>query len=373
MQSEALHHLRMFLWVARGAVREFGRQIARIVVLDLASLLGAAAALFGFAQLLRALESATDFRFGPIGIPLDAGVPAILGISSSLAVLGALSALSYYVARRRSARVGGAYLHSLRSKLLRIVSEPAYRGWESLLRGVPQKSIQLLTGKSAAMTSLALWALLQSFLPIGVVLVAGPVLLITDPFLSSLLTPLLLLYLLVVFFAYRGVAGTRRRYVEVSQRVRSEIRDTFAAVIASEEPSERAISAASERLWAPEHFEAIDLFFELRLVVQRVRFINGLFGVLCFATVLAFSASLLNDAERAWADLLLYIVVLGFALDAVKKATGSLTMVSRRLPEIESIAEFLDAADCFESGRPIGSSQDGTDPSAPRHLSRKGD
>ena len=203
MSREALHHLAMFLWVARGTARQFGSQLARIVVLDLASLLGAAAALLGFAQLLRALESDSDFGLGPVEIPLDVGVPAILRISAGLTVLGVASAFSHYAARRSSARVAAAYLHGLRSKLLRIVSEPAFRGWRSLLSGSAHKSIQALTGKNAAATSLALWALLQSLLPIGIVLVAGLVLVITDPILSALLTPLLLLYLLFLFFAYQ--------------------------------------------------------------------------------------------------------------------------------------------------------------------------
>ena len=360
MSREALHHLTMFLWVARGAVRQFGLQIARILILDLASLLGAGAALLGFTQLLRALESGSDFDFGPVEVSMGVGVPAIFGISAGLAVLGALSAFSHYAARRGSARVAGAYLHSLRSKLLRIVSEPAYRGWERLVGGADKKSIKLLAGKSAAATSLALWALLQSLLPMGIVLVAGSVLIINDPILSSLLTPLLLLYLLFLFFAYRGVADSRRRYVEVNQLALSEIRDTFGEVAAREHPPERAVSAAAERLAAPEHLEAIELFFELRLAVQRVRLINGLFGVLCFGTVLAFIASLVNVDERAWTDFILYIVVLRFALDAVKKATGSFTMVSRRLPEIESISEFFDAADRIARDQPRGSSQDGT-------------
>ena len=342
LPREALHHLTMYVWVARGAARQFGPQIARILAFDLASLLGAAAALVGFTQLLRSLESGSDVDLGPVGISLDVGVPAILGIAAGLTALGAVSALSHYAARRGSARVAGAYLHSLRWKLLRIVSEPAYRGWEAHLSGAAPKSIKLLAGKPAAMTSLALWALLQSLLPIGIVLLAGPVLLIADPLLSSLLIPLVLLYLLSLFFAYRGVAGSRRRYVEVNQLALSEIRASFGAVAASEHPPDGAISAAAQRLGAPEHFEAIELFFELRLVVQRVRLINGLFSALCFATVLAFFAPLVNIAERAWADLFLYIVVLRLALVAVKKATGSFAMVSRRLPEIESISEFLD-------------------------------
>lgn len=373
MSREALHHLTMFLWVARGAARQFGPQIARIVILDLASLLGAVAVIAGFTQLLRALESGSDFVLGPAVISLDMGVPAILGISAGFTVLGAVSALSHYAARRRSARVAGAYLHGLRSRLLQIVSEPAYRGWESLLSGATRKSIQLLAGKSAAMTSLALWALLQTLLPIGILLFVGPVLLITEPLLSILLTPLLFLYLLSLFFAYRGVADNRRRYVEVSQLALSGIRDTLGTVAASEHPSERAISAAAGQLSAPEHFESIELFFELRLAVQRVRLINGVFSVLCFATVLAFIAPLVNVAEGAWTDLLLYLVVLRFALDAVKKATGSFTMVSRRLPEIESISEFFDAADRIGTDQPPGSSQDGTDPSEPKNLSLAGD
>ena len=342
MSSEALHHLTMYVWVGRGAARQFGPQIARVLALDLASLLGAAVALVGFTQLLRGLEFGSDVDLGLVGISLDGGVPSILSIAAGLTVLGAVSALSHYAARRRSARVAGAYLHSLRSKLLRIMSEPAYRGWRSHLSGAAPKSIQLLAGKPAAMTSLALWALLQSLLPIGIVLLEAPVLFISDPLLSSLLIPLVLLYLLFLFFAYRGVAGSRRRYVEVNRVALSEIRNSFGAVAASEHPSDGTVSAAAQRLGAPEHFEAIELFFELRLVVQRVRLINGVFSALCFATVLAFFAPLVNVAERAWADLFLYIVVLRFALVAVKKATGSFAMVSRRLPEIESISDFLD-------------------------------
>ena len=153
----------------------------------------------------------------------------------------------------------------------------------------------------------------------------------------------------------------------------SEIRDTFGAIAASEHPTEGAISAADRRLEAPEHFEAIELFFELRLAVQRVRLINGLFGVLCFATVLTFLTPLVTVAERTWTDLFVYIVVLRFALDAVKKATGSFTMVSRRLPEIESISEFFDAADRIGARQPLGSSRDDMDPLEPKDPSLDGD
>lgn len=347
---------RAILWVVRAAKR-FRPKIARIVVLDLVSLLGWLAALAGFGRLLRALDSGSQFEVGPLQVSLADGASATFGICGSLAAVGGFGALCHYSARRQSAAVAGGLMLDLRARLLRIVSGAAGQEWRSLVGGAPRKWIRRLTVKPATMAALALWSLLKSLLPFGIVIVTGAYLFLVDSLLSVMLLPLLLPYLFSLSLAYSRVADSRRRYLDVSNRALSEIIDALSDVASHEHPPESVVEGAKRQLRADEHLESVELFFELRLVVQRVKLINGIFDVVCFAAVLSFFVPLIATTERSWADPLVYVIGLRLMLHAAQKVSGGLAMVSRRLPEIGSLALFLDISEGRAELPPEGSPQ----------------
>ncbi|MBT3327998.1 MAG: hypothetical protein HN396_17370 [Gemmatimonadales bacterium] len=328
-------------WVIRAAA-QFRPQLARIVVLDLVSLFGWAAALGGFFQLLQALESGTPLALGRLEVSLAGGAVPIIGACAGLAVLGGFSAACDYVARTKSAGVAGALLRDLRGRLLDVVAGAKGDGWRAMVEGPSDKWIRRLVSKGAPMTALGLWSLLQTLLPFGIVLITGAFLVFVDPLLSALLLPLSVPYLLALSAAYGRVADSRRRYLEVNSEAVGDIVDAFGAVASSDAPTEGAIAYANRCLEADGHRDAVALFFELRLVMQRVKLINGVFGVVCIAAVLSFFVPLIAVTDRSWADPIGYVIGLRIMLLAAQRVSGGLAMVSRRIPEIASLSQFLD-------------------------------
>ncbi len=334
-----MHELtRLTLWVARASLRFRGR-IVRVALLDLISLVGWFGALAGFFELLRALEENTEFTLGPLSMPVS-GAWEVLGVCSVLALLGGFGALFSYIARKGSADAAGALLADLRRRLLGVVTGPDQR-WREHVKGPPRKWLRPLAAKSAAMTALALWNLLNTLLPAGIVLLSAGYLLVLDPLLSAMLVPLLIPYLAALSLAYGRVAGARRKYLELSPKAIGGIVDSLGDLAAEDGAHQANFEVAEDRIDGADHREAIRLFFELRLVTQRVKMINGVFLVVCLGAVLSFYVPLIEDTERTWADPVVYVIGLRVMLLAAQKVTGGLAMVSRRLPEIASLSQFL--------------------------------
>ena len=329
----------MVTWVLR-ASRAMRPQIVRVALLDFISLLGWFGALAGFMQLLRALELDTDFVLGPISMSLG-GPTQVLGVASLLAALGGIGALFNYMARRGSAAASGALLIDLRSRLLSLVSEQSHE-LSSQISGPPRKWIRPLVAKGSAMTALGLWSLLNTLLPAGIVLLTATYLVVIDPLLSAMLVPLLIPYLGALALAYGGVATAREAYLEVSPKAVGNIVESLGALLTEDGAHQANFEEATGYLEADEHQAAVGLFFELRLVTQRVKMINGMFLVVCLAAVLSFYIPLIEDTERTWADPVVYVIGLRLLLLAAQKVSGGLAMVSRRLPEITSLSRFLD-------------------------------
>lgn len=330
----------MVTWVIRSS-RRMKPQIIRVALLDLVSLIGWFAALAGFVELLRSLELGTPFRLGPISMTIT-GVGEVLGVCTLLAVLGGFAALFNYLARRASAAVSGALLIDLRRRLLSAVSE-SNDARAAQVSGRPRKWLRPLIAKCSAMTALGLWSMLNTLLPAGIAVITATYLVVLDPLLSFMLVPLLVPYLLALARAYGRVASARRSYLEVSPEAVGDIVDALAALAAEDGAHEANFEAATETIDAAEHSESVELFFELRLVTQRVKMINGVFLVVCLAAVLSFYVPLIEDTERTWADPVVYVIGLRLLLLAAQKVSGGLAMVSRRLPEITALSRYLDA------------------------------
>jgi hypothetical protein len=66
------------------------------------------------------------------------------------------------------------------------------------------------------------------------------------------------------------------------------------------------------------------------------------FGVVCIAAVLSFFVPLIAVTDRSWADPIGYVIGLRIMLLAAQRVSGGLAMVSRRIPEIASLSQFLD-------------------------------
>ncbi|MFT6398058.1 MAG: hypothetical protein ACJAYU_002813 [Bradymonadia bacterium] len=330
---------RVTLWVVT-ASRRFRGQIMRVVLLDMVSLAGWFGALAGFVELLRALEFDADFTLGPISMSVS-GPVEVMGVCALLAVLGGFGALCNYAARKGSAGAAGSLLADLRRRLLTALTGPNQQ-WRTLVSGPPRKWLRPLAAKDAAMTALALWSLLNTLLPAGIAILVAGYMLVLDPLLSAMLVPLLIPYLAALSLAYARVATARRKYLELSPNAVGGIVDALSALVAEDGAHEANFQAALERIEGPEHRESVTLFFELRLVTQRVKMINGVFLVVCLGAVLSFYVPLIEDTERTWADPVVYVIGLRLLLLAAQKVSGGLAMVSRRLPEISSLSHFLD-------------------------------
>ncbi len=266
-------------------------------------------------------------------------VDAVVGVGASAASLN-------FVARRHSAALCSDLVVGLRHRVFAVVARPDRVAWRAMVVGAPKKWVRALVAAAPPMAGLGLWSFLKSLLPFGLMVGTAIYLLALDPLLSALLVPLLVPYVAALAVVWAGVTRSRRRYLSISGVAMRPIIDAFGVVI-KRDAKPRLLDEVVEALDRPAHREAVDLLFELRLVMQRVRMVNGVFSIAAVAAVLGFYIPLIDTTDRSWSDPLAYIVAMRLMLHNAQEVSSGLAMISRRVPEIDRLARFL----AFEAPR----------------------
>jgi hypothetical protein len=318
-------------------------RLARVVALDLVSAAASLVALAGLLALLGALEAGGALTLGPLRADLE-GAAGFLGAALAFAALGAGAAGLQFAARSQSAAMSRQLVLGLRARVAGAVVDGSRARWNEVVEGPPKKWARRLLAADAAAAGLGLWSFLNGLFPLGLLVGAAAYLVALDPPLTGLVGLALAPFALGLAVAWARLAHTRRRYLAAGGDAIPPLVEAVGAVAAKPGPTPTLRADVAGALDAPVHREAVALFFELRLAVQRVRLIVGVASVAAVAVVLAWHVPHLGRDDAGWTDPIAYVVAMRVVLQAAERVASALAMISRRVPEIDRLAAFLDGA-----------------------------
>jgi len=343
------------LWVTREGLRAYWPRILGVTALNTFGVLATAAVFLGVAAFARHLEKGGEpqsYLGIELAISTDAG--ALARSIAALALMGVLGALALYAAEWQIARIAAAYQRKCSLRLLAIAADPRFAGWQGLVDDAPRWAIQRLNS-AARITAFALRNVLRGILPVIVFIIAAAALIGVDPGLTAMLAPLVLVYLVPLYFINRGVARQQRAYKEAAPQAKRLLGEGL-RLIDSGEPAEAKLDWAAVAWDPPEHEQAARLFWKRRLANQRVQALNLVFFTVCLLGLFGFFGvkTQAPEGERTWAEFLVFIVALRFVFYGVRQVTARLVKLSRFLPEYRAYTEFVDEAEGIRAGNARG-------------------
>lgn len=350
LTAQLPHYVRKIRWLFSDAYARFGKRIRAVLLLDAVGVITGGLWLAGLVLYVDSLQNHQALSQRWPMVPDLSAVPTPLIVTAFIA-LGLVSAVSLYTAQWRVARICVDYQKATAARILEIVSDPMYFGWQTTFPEPPQRLILRFTGVTLQLTSMSLRRLLRGALPAAVLVFAFIALVIANPWLSLLLIPIGLLYLAPLYVANRRAARAHIDSVALTPRVRGRLIALIGRLLA--QPEGRApVLARAQRVIASRDFDrSLELVFRKRLADSMVNFINTLFTVACLVALFAY---FFTRGDGRWSELLLYLVALRFAIGGLGGVTSVLVGLSRFLPEYERLSHFLDAAEDMARRRAEG-------------------
>lgn len=336
-------------WLARDVWSTFGPRILGVAAINLLGVACAMASMGGAFMIARRLEKgkAIDLyglRIEHLG---ETGTLAIL--AGGIALLGVLSAGLLYLAQWLIERIAAAHQMRNTARLLRVVTDRAYRGWPMLVEGDPRRTVLHMATTGLRMTGLSVIALLQMILPIAVFAASAIALVVIDPIVTLCLLPVAAIYLLPLLLINRGVVRLQKRVAEATAASRQAIDAGLRLVIDASPAEAIRQSWAAHALDDPEHIQAARLLSHRRLSVQRIQAANTVVFVLAILGLLMFFGQATQAGERTWAEFLMYLVALRFLVGAIRQVTAKFIRLSRFHGAYRAYTEFIDDAEALKA------------------------
>ena len=162
-----------------------------------------------------------------------------------------------------------------------------------------------MTGMSVKLTAFAFRNLLRAILPFFAFVAATVVLIMVDAYLSMLLIPVIVLYLIPLYLVNRGVARQQKAYTPAASAVRGIINQGLNVAIETDTTAEEKLRCIREGAGAPEHDIAANLFWKRKLSDARVQWVNTSFFVMCLLGLFIFFGITTRTGDRTWTEFLI--------------------------------------------------------------------
>jgi ABC-type multidrug transport system fused ATPase/permease subunit len=355
MASNDLGQICLFLnraaWLVRDAFQHFRRRIFTIIFLSLAGISAATVGLGGLFLLARHLEKGMPIRLAGMTVIHAGNTGAILAVVALLVLMGILSGASLYYTEWLIARFAIDYRKRLLRRLLSTISDPAYDGWQAAINDIPLTFINRLSGSGTKITALALRHLLQGILPLLTFLFAAIAMIIIQPFLSGLLFPLIVCYLMPFYRMIRNVSRQSSALRAAEPKSKRKIKKAIDLVLETEVSPKQKMEMVRNGLESEEFDNAQMLFYQRKLADNRVQALNTTFFFSCFLILFAYFLLMVPSPERSWSELILFVVALRFTISGMRKVTSTIVKLSRFYPEYKTCMEFFDSVEKIRGHR----------------------
>ena len=336
-------YLRSLGWVLRDGGGRFARPTFAIALVNLVGVVTGAVSLGGIVALAKHAGQPEPIRIAGMEINLADDIANLLLYATALAIIGLLSGLCLFATERMIMSVTRRYEKFNGQRILRLLNDPQYRGWTDLLQAPVGRSIGRLLGSGSRYTAYALRDMLRAILPIMTFVFAVSVLFWIDVWITLALAPVVIAYLLPLYFINLKVARIQQEYRTLGPQVRRGImrgvRDYTRAARDSRNPP------LGSDLFDSDSFSRFSrLHYSRMLASKRVHFLNTIFAMLCLLALITYFSIANRMFDRPWSDLLAYVIALRFTVTALRSVSTIFVLFSRFLPEYRGYAMAVEGA-----------------------------
>ena len=340
-------------WLARDALRHFPGHLCFAAALHAMGVLTGGAMIGTIIAYVRHLEQGEPLHLGAITLPVMGGSTAAV-FASIIALTGIASAAMVYFGEWSIARLAMRYQRECHRRLFRIVSDPAYRGWASLVSGPADQAVKRLSGVKVRITALTVRRMVRGVMPVCMLLLAAGALIVTNWRLTLLLAPLGAIYAAPLYLINRGAAKAHRAHRTEAPRLKKSTDQRLKTVLRSRAATDDKLDSASALLDSDQYDHAGMLFFKRKLIGTQVQFLNTTLFVIAIVVLFTYAAIQSGTPDWSWARLLLYLLALRFAVRGLQQTTATFARLSRFLPEYRDYIEFVGNAEAMRRRRAAG-------------------
>jgi flagellar biosynthesis protein FliQ len=329
--------------------QSFKGRIILLVFLNWIGVTSAASVFGGFILYVRYLEAGRSLTVLGWNIQLES--PQMLALSAIVLLgLGVMSSVCLYRTDWMVAHLAIAYQKHAIYRLFRIASDPAYEGWQKLVDGPPSQAMQVFFSTTRG-TAIALRRLLSGILPALIFGLSLIFLARTSATLTSLLIPLVLVYLVPLYQANHWVMQQQTDYAKLSRFVRKSISQSLTQTIDTPTKGDHVMAEATQVLETPDYQTVGILFYARKMIGSRLRLVNTIFFITCVIGVFGFFALAPDRETHRWSDLLVYLFALRFAFGGLQQVTSVFGKMSRLAPIYQCYVDFVRNAEQYRRHR----------------------
>ena len=336
-------YLSRILWVARDGLGRFRHQVIIILILNFLGVSTAALSLGGIMLYAKHAESGHTvpiklawMRFhvhrDPLSLMLYGGIVAMFGIFSGVCL---------YMTERQIQRVTRGYELHCAQRVLSIIGDPLYRGWQDLTLGSSWQGVKLLLNTRARWTAFAFQDMLRAILPILTFGFTLAFLLYIDVWLTLLLVPAAIIYLIPLYHINRGVSKNQNDYRQAAPTVQGAVARGLKNMLDSSGRQDRKVQWCRQALDTPEYERMHNSYYSRLLSDKRVVLLNTIFFVTCLFALFVFFGVATKSYGRSWTELVSYLVALKLAIGALRHVSGLFLKFSRYFPEYREYSHFV--------------------------------
>lgn len=332
-------------WLARDVLR---KQTWSILQMMMWAIAGVLIGTLWFATLLvfvRArLDQSNTIRFARVielQLPAELEQYALTGLFT-MALIGALGAYAMFRSQRICADICIAYQKRWYQRLLTILREPQYANWIRTIEPPVESNLNRLLSESVMSIVIGSRRLLMMIQPALVLLVSAAALIAIDPVTASQLALGIPLYAIPAYLVNRHASRTQTLFSDRMPQARIKIWNAVGKMCDATIPIEERRALAEQSVGNSRNVvdEAADLFFEVRLVENRMQLVNSIALIVGLLVVLVMPFASSDAPNTDWSKILLFLIALRFAVGALSNVTGSFVLLSRFLPLYDRLISF---------------------------------
>lgn len=339
--------------MARDGLGRLRRQVLVILILNFLGVSTAALSLGGIMLYAKHAESGHTvpiriawMRFhvhrDPMSLMLYGGIVALLGVFSGACL---------YFTERQIQRATRAYERQCAQRILSVISDPMCRGWQELTSGNSWLSIKLMLHTRARWTAFAFQDMLRAILPILTFGFTLAFLLYIDVWLTLLLVPAAVIYLIPLYHINRGVSKNQNDYRQLAPTVQGGMARGLKNMMDSSGRHDRKIHWCRQALGTPEYEQMLNSYYSRLLADKRVVLLNTVFFVTCLFALFIFFGVATKSFGRSWTELVSYLVALKLAVGALRHVSGLFLKFSRYFPEYREYSHFVQGSERIRQAR----------------------
>lgn len=330
-----------FRWLVSGLRNAVGTK--RMMWIAFQTFIGSAAvSAMGYSTMLLIRLSIPGAERSLSGLPIpDVSLPVLY---AGIIVGGIVGGLMFYRAEREASLASVDFGASLRSDLVRRLSRPMTRGWQTAVADTPQKVVLQVGVADVRECTMAAREVIRLIGPVTVFLITIPLLFVIEPVTSAVLIPVGLVVALPVLAITRRVDSLNQTFVANQDSTRELVASSVAELLDSEPGEADLRGLASARL-------GDEVVHQRMLQPIRVRALTTITAALVVIIVLTLFLYQNEEGEFNILRFIVYLVTFRLGTNAMHKMGTALVAITRRAISIERYRGLVGSIENYRASR----------------------